>query len=285
MNTLEESAPETVRIHVQSCLVPDALAGGEIIQIVDRPKDVLPSLVLYASVLFFVAISAMNCFVTGTTRLMKSIVSRGRMALMMQPSILLTCFTLVACFAGHADASFNYTEGFCLTRGTGVSGCSASDLTAEVTNYTGPSNCTVGGDPITGTIKTRISPTASKRYDIGVYIGLNGSNAQSDLGTNACLVQTLGLIDAANNPNIVKNLDDDTCWDSEGEIFNFQIENFKIECNDNGPNGAVTISACFVYDNNANTQCPGNCIEVGGQLNCLVPGTPSVSCPPPHFSN
>ena len=94
---------------------PTPLDDGEIIQIVDRPKDVfLPSLVLYASVLLVVTISAMNCFVTGTTRLIKIIVSRGRMVIMMQPSMLLTCLTLVACFAGHADASFNYTEGLCL---------------------------------------------------------------------------------------------------------------------------------------------------------------------------
>ena len=105
LNTLEESAPETVHEFTSSLVwFPTPLADGEIIQIVNRPKDDLPSLVLYASVLLFVAISAMNCFVTGTTRLMKIIVSRGRMAIMMQPSILLTCFTLVACFDGQVDA-------------------------------------------------------------------------------------------------------------------------------------------------------------------------------------
>jgi len=105
LNTLEEIAPEIVHEFPPSLVwFPTPLADGEIIQIVDRPKDVLPSLVLYASVLLVVAISAMNCFVTGTTRLMKIIVSRGRMVIMMQPSILLTCFTLVACFAGQVDA-------------------------------------------------------------------------------------------------------------------------------------------------------------------------------------
>ena len=106
MNTLEESAPETVHEFTPSLVwFPTPLDDGEIIQIVDRPKDVfLPSLVLYASVLLVVTISAMNCFVTGTTRLMKIIVSRGRMIIMMQPLILLISFTLVACFSGQVDA-------------------------------------------------------------------------------------------------------------------------------------------------------------------------------------
>ena len=105
LNTLEESAPETVH-EFTPCHVwfPTPVTDGEIIQIVDRPKHVLPSLVLYASVLLVVAISPMNCFVTGTTRLMKIIVSRGRMVILMQPSILLISFTLVACFSGQVDA-------------------------------------------------------------------------------------------------------------------------------------------------------------------------------------
>ena len=135
LNTLEESAPEIVHEFPPSWF-PTPLADGDNIQIVDRPKDVLPSLVLYASVLLVVAISAMNCFVTGTTRLMKIIVSHGRMVIMMQPSILLTCFTLVACFSDHADAfGFGYPEGLCLNVATGyVGSCAANDVSATVTN-------------------------------------------------------------------------------------------------------------------------------------------------------
>ena len=81
------------------------LVDSNIIRIVDQPKDVLHSLVFYAAVLFAI-ISAMNCFINGTTRLSKIIVSRGRITTM-QPSILLFCFTLVSCLAGHTDAAYN----------------------------------------------------------------------------------------------------------------------------------------------------------------------------------
>ena len=86
------------------------LADNNIIRIVDQPKDVLQSLVLYTAVLFAV-ISATNCFITGTTRVSKITVSHGRIT-RMQPSILFTCFTLVACFAGtNAVCTFNKTLG------------------------------------------------------------------------------------------------------------------------------------------------------------------------------
>ncbi len=261
------------------------LADGDIIQIVDRPKDVLPSLVLYA--VLFAAIFAINCVIIGTSPLMKSIVSHGRMAIMMQPSILLTCFTLVACFAGHADASFYYSEGLCLNVAdgqTGSNGCTANDVSATVTNYTGPSTCELGGPPIVGNITTSIKVTSNERYDIGVYIGLNGADAQTDTRTNACLVQTLGQIDATNN---IFDLDSDSCLDAnQGNIVGFQIENFEIACESTSE--IVTISACFAWDQKKDTNCPTACV---GQSNsslhdkCLRIGTGSVSSDNPLFSN
>ena len=285
MNILEESAPEIVH-EFPPIWFPTPLADGDIIQIVDRPKDVLPSFVLYASVLLVVAISAMNCFVTGTTRLMKIIVSRGRMVIMMQPSILLTCFTLVACFSGHADAfGFGYLEGLCLETGTGINGCTANDLFATVTNFTGPPTCEYGTN-VTGTITTTIDVTASTRYDLGVYIGLGGANALSTKGNKSCLVQTLRESD--NSTGTVGEFEgnkNDDCLDvSQGFIVGFQIENFTIECKSTPGNyGAVTISACFVWDNNQQKNCPKACEPPNGNLKCVFPGTESVSSDPPTF--
>jgi hypothetical protein len=135
------------------------LADKGIIQIVDQLKDVLQSLVLYAAVLF-AAISAM-CFIIGTTCLSKMIVSGGKM---MQPSILLSCLILVAYFAGHADA-FGYAEGLCFNIANGQSGCTSNDVSATVTNYTGPRTCAIGSS-ITGSITTKIDVTSNTRYDI-----------------------------------------------------------------------------------------------------------------------
>ncbi len=287
LNTLEESAPETVHEFTSSLVwFPTPLTDGEIIQIVDRPKDVLPSLVIYASVLLVVTISAMNCFVTGSTRLMKIIVSRGRMVIMMQPSMLLNCFTLVACFSGHADAfGFGYPEGLCLKTGTGIDGCTANDVTANVTNFIGPSTCEFGTS-VTGTITTTIDVQASTRYDLGVYIGLGGANALSDQGNKSCLVQTLRESDnATGNVGQFEGNKNDDCLDvSKGEIVGFQIKNFTIECKSTPGNyGAVTISACFVWDQNAGANCPINCTAPNTNLQCVFPGSPAVSCPPPTF--
>ncbi len=75
-----------------------------------------------------------------------------------------------------------------------------------------------------------------------------------DNRTNACLVQTLREIDANNNLNggRIGHLEEeknDECLDSsQGKIFGFQIDNFKIECVES-TNGTVTISACFAWDN------------------------------------
>ncbi len=167
---------------------------------------------------------------------------------MMQPSILLSCFILVAYFAGHADV-FGCAEVLCFDIAHGRSLCTSDDVSATVTNYTGPRTCTVGSS-IIGSITTKIDVTSNTRYDIGVYIGLNGANARVDNRTNAYLVQTLREIDANNSLNggrigHLEGEKNDECLDSgQGEIFGFQIDNFKIECIES-TNGTVTISACF----------------------------------------
>ena len=136
--------------NLDSVLMP----SGYIVWIVDQSKDLLRSVMLYSAVLF-AAISAMKCFNIYTTRQAKIILPHGRMTTMMQPSILLICFTLVACFAGLADAFF--LKGPCLNFGTGLSGsCTAGEVTGMVTNYTGPSTC-LAGSTIVGNITTTIS--------------------------------------------------------------------------------------------------------------------------------
>ena len=262
------------------------LADGDIIRIVDQPKDVLQNLVLYSAVLF-AAISAMTCFVIGTTRLSKIIVSRGRMITMMQPSILLICFTLVACFAGHADASFGYAQGLCFSKATGENSdnCVSKDIKATVTNYTGPSTCELGST-IIGNITTLVTVTSATRYDVGVYIGLDGAIARTDQRENACLVQTLGVIDANNplNSNRIghfeyqgKNSRNDGCLDAkQGQIYGFQIESFKIKCI--STDETVTISACFAWDDQAGINCPSPCANDANNqtlhTECLPGGTP-----------
>ena len=207
----------------------------------------------------------------------------------MKPSAVVTCLILVACFAGHADASFNYSGGLCLQRAIGDNrtSCTAKDVVATVTNYTGPPNCTEG-EIITINITTAIEVTAQNRYDIGIYIGINGTNALSDQGNTSCLVQTLGGADGSRNVGRVINDDDDDCWDfsdNNGTIVGFEINNFDYQCMA-GWNGKAVVSACFSWDNKAgntgDSKCPSSCNDpTSGQTDCLVPGTKSVSSTPP----
>ena len=227
---------------------------------------------LYSAVLF-AAISAMKCFNIYTTRQAKIILPHGRMITMMQPSILLICFTLVASFAGLADAFF--LKGPCLNVGTGnTNRCTAGGVTGMVTNYTGPSTC-VAGSTIVGNITTTLTVNSANRYDIGVYVGLNGANAKTASGPTDCLLQPLRAIDDVNN-GIVSNIDNDVCLDSQaGVITGFQINNVEILCN-----SAVTgveISACFVWTNNRNNICPKNCTSPNDGLLCMYQKPGSVS--------
>jgi hypothetical protein len=252
------------------CLDLVLMPSGYIVWIVDQSKDLLWSVVLYSAVLF-AAISAMKCFKIYTTRQVKIILPHGRMITMMQPSILLICFTLVACFAGQADAFFS--QGPCLDLGTGDSdGCTAKEVTGMVTNYTGPSSC-LDGTTIVGNITTTLMVNSANRYDIGVYVGLNGSDAKIALYDD-CLLQQLGT----------EFIDSDQCIDArQGVYAGFQIDNFEILCE--AAESGVNISVCFVWDNNAspgpNPNCPRNCTS-DNSLSCIYPGAggsvSSVTC-------
>ena len=89
-------------------------------QVADQIEDVLQSLVLYQAMLLVAisVISAVICFIIGSIRLSKIIVS-GRRMIMMKPSAVVTCLTLVACFAGHADASVKQEGGKVLSVNSG----------------------------------------------------------------------------------------------------------------------------------------------------------------------
>ncbi|KAL3792470.1 hypothetical protein ACHAW5_005585 [Stephanodiscus triporus] len=284
INGLEDTACEAV-IELSTNLgwAPMHWLYGNMHQIDHQLQDLLHSLVLYQAMSFVAisVISAVICFILGSIRLSKIIVS-GRRIIMMKPSAVVMSLTLAACFAGHADASFNYSGGLCLKRASGLDRCTANDVQARVTNYTGPPNCTAG-EIITINITTEITVTATNRYDLGIYLGINGANALSDQGNTSCLVQTLGESDSIHNDGRVNNTDGDDCWDlndKNGTIVGFEINNFDYQCNA-GEDGKAVLYACFAWDQNKNTYCPSICNSTSGQTLCLNPGTEAVSSAPP----
>jgi hypothetical protein len=284
---------------------------GNMHRIVHQLEDVLQSLVLYQAMLLVAisVISAVICFILGSIRLSKIIVS-GRRMITMKPSAVLTCLTLVACFAGHADADTEtpsdypsespsvsespssqywggYSKGLCLQQATGTSaGCDAKEFTANVTSYVGPTECDEGKLLVIESIITSIEVKAQSRYDVGIYIGL-GTNSNAKDG-DFCLVQTL---DEGDDTDTVTDLDSDRCLDYHAHgrnktIDNFVIVNFGIECKTGeSSNGKAVISACFAWDQNENIICPSACFSDPDKTlheKCLILGTLAVSSAAPH---
>jgi hypothetical protein len=248
---------------------------------VNRIEDFLLSSALSAAVLF-AAISVIFYTITATTRLSK-IILFGRQTVMMQPSSALACFTLVAYFAGQVDAYFNVEKGLCLNKAVGgTTVCTAEDIKIMSVETVGPTVCPEG-QYINVDISTTLSVTAGTRYDIGIYVGLGGEDAQNSLGNETCLVQSLSDGVLVTYPfGIVQDLDGDTCRDSnDGTISGFVITNLEVFCN---YSEFASVSVCLVWDNNANSDCPRPCANPTPQQDdCLYPGTNSVSTPPRFF--
>ncbi len=211
---------------------------------------------VYAAIVF-VATTAVIFFIIGATHLSSKIIS-GRRMVLLQPSTILAYFALVVCFAGHVDhvnAQFFYAKGKCLNEANnGDPGCNAKEVTPSVTSIDGPSTCTRGT-----IIKINITLSMdlnAERFDLGIYLGLNGTSART--GTNTCLVQSLGPDDAGTT---VSNVDGDKCWDSTAGISSIVIKNADILCDDTDNSGKVTFNSCFVWKTQGpNTNCNGSSV-------------------------
>ncbi len=243
---------------------------------VERIKDFFLSIVQYTAGLF-AAISIMIYTTMGAKCISKIIGSGRRMIMMMQPSKVLTCVSLVTCFAGHADAtSVYYERGLCLTAAAGLSnGCNAKEITGSLQNYTGPMNCT-SGETFNYSVALKIVVGSNgKRCDLGAYFGLDGVNAENATGAS-CLVQVLDGTDVG-----ATNEDFDTCWDNDSQniITSFEVTDLTTTCSNPSSNGKVTVSVCFVWSicggNNAK-----NCTDPY-ESTCAAPSTTACLLPNP----
>jgi hypothetical protein len=104
-------------------------------------------------------------------------VSGHRMIMMMQPTTILSCITMLACFAGNANALIYYPKGLCLQEATETGGslsCTANEVSAVVANTTGAPKCTLGQN-ISVSININITmSTGANRYDLGAYLASMG---------------------------------------------------------------------------------------------------------------
>ena len=98
-------------------------------------------------------------------------------------SCMVQSFALVGYFVGHVDAQFYYPLGKCLSAANnGDLACTAKEVTSTVKGIDGPLFCTQGTTvKINATLQMDLN---AKRFDLGVYVGINGSDAMTG-GTNA----------------------------------------------------------------------------------------------------
>ena len=234
-------------------------------------EDVPPSHVLYAAVGFVVSISTMIVLMIGTTRVSKTVLLSGRKMISKGPFNVLVLLILMTCFADHADA-LDDSLGPCLQASYGINPleCTAKDISSSIVSFSGPNVC-IQGSIFEVNISTQVTINAENRYNLGLYLGLNGANALSAPG-ESCIVQSLVPADAANNVPNVYPANSDSCYDfknmTNNTIIAFQLTDLQVLCNSASESGLVTISTCLVWAQNDNSDCDNE---------GLLPGTSSVS--------
>jgi hypothetical protein len=219
-------------------------------------EDILSSLALYA---LFAAISMMIIYKTMGAKCQSKIIVFGRrMIMMVRPTTVWTCVTLLACFTGHADALIYYDEGLCLENAYNQNGgltCNANDVERGfVSSFSGQTECIAGENFVVNVSVTIELTTTALRYDSGVYIGINGANAFSATGYK-CRVEVLGIEDNATNSGSLSNADSDICLDVSAKAeTTFSLNSVSVKCQaplladpNADLNGNSTISICYTY--------------------------------------
>jgi hypothetical protein len=225
-------------------------------------------LLRYAAVVFNAILSRIKSSISDSCT-SNALISGRIMILRMQRFTIMV--SLVGYFIGYVDAQFYYPLGKCLSAANGGDlGCTAKEVTATVTGIEGPLTCIQGTTvKINATLQMDLN---AERFDLGVYVGINGTNAMTG-GANACLVQSLGPEDAANplnNPRVIQS-DSDKCWDSNSGLVTIIHKNIDVLCTASAAKpGSVSYNSCFVWKTSGpNTNC--------NISNVLLPNPDSVS--------
>lgn len=186
-------------------------------------------------------------------------------------SMLIAMFLLLAS-SGTTQAQTSGTVGTCM----GPQNCTANDGgIPKFTVISGPTSC-LEGQSVTFQLLTEInSPTSQTRYDVGIWVALNGLPAQQPPSTgNNCYRDILSPLapgtplDLTGGYGGFRDLDGDACGDAQNEDVNFKVLSpITISCVDNNSDGILDVNACTSYDNNKQGVC--------SSANDILPGTTS----------
>lgn len=193
----------------------------------------------------------------------------------------------LACSLGFGVALGAETGNVCVQQYSPGNGCSGSDVTiSKIAPVSVLEDC-ASGDPgsAVAVFEIWISGGAQSRYDIGVFLALNGGSALT--GTN-CLHDFLeppldphpvygdsdgnGRSDLPGGPwwNGEPFVPGDDCGDLEAGTDAIKtLVSFRFSCTDNTGNGFVDFSTCTSWSAGTSSTCPGLGGAVpGGQTRC-----------------
>ena len=149
--------------------------------------------------------------------------------------------------------------------GLGTLTCTAADVKiGQITRSGGPDSC-VKGQPISLPLQAELVAGANERYDIGVFVGLDGGNAI----TGQCYRDYLNPIDTTPTPasqdrfapffNGESTDTSDACGDLEQGVTNlFDLNggaSITLTCEDFDNNGFLDVGSAVSWDNTKNNTC------------------------------
>jgi hypothetical protein len=149
--------------------------------------------------------------------------------------------------------------------------CTANDISiTDVTDIdVTDDGCTSPDDTVTFNATLTVVTTATARYDVGVFIGEGGVQAQ----TGECSVYALPT---SPTPPF-SNLDADACGDSESSTtIQVPITNVVVECQDVNGDNELDLAHCTSWQQNKGDVCDGpEDVTPGTSSKCNCPITPT----------
>jgi hypothetical protein len=156
--------------------------------------------------------------------------------------------------------------------------CTANDV--RITDVTDivvtDDGCAAPGDTVTFNATLVVVTTATQRYDIGLFVGVDGVQALS----GDCRVRTLPT-----SPPPFYNFDNDACGDtSSAGIINLPVKNLTVNCVDLNGDKQLDFANCTSWRQNDNFTCNGPANVVAGTpAKCNCPEIPlDIDVPVPE---
>ncbi len=184
--------------------------------------------------------------------------------------VSVTAFALLLAFAMGIKASYAQSDGdLCLRDAADFDQtniCRANDVSIiELTKEAGPDSC-VAGDTIDVTLRLKLRPGASTRYDIGLYIAEDGGNAM-DRGA-VCYRDYLHPVSADNSDldltggygpffnGEISASPTDTCGDIDSDQdATYIVGPVSIACTDADGDGYLDLGTVVSWANNRRSTC------------------------------